>query len=774
MNTPPGGIPGRALAAAILIAGGTTVAIAGERVYDFDGSMSRAVLDSYLSRAVTHAGLCGSSSDPTTATLDDDIRMLKHIGAKFVGRAAFAWHLPRDEEAHFAQVKAAAECVHEADREIILQACVFEIVSTDVGRIRVPAWAFEGLGLPVEQRNFDYRAMLYPDGRRHDHWRKGSSVPDMSRRETRLWFYYRARRYIDCGIEAIHFGQVMIMDDNDPGHRHWLDMLGRVRAYAKRKARRRFVLCDAHTHGEVEDGRLLFDFHSFPMRIREAKGKPQVAYLTAEGAGDIFGRSKGGFAPSGWRCESAPYLVEFDNYGYSGRGGESVGGIWVWGYDEISWFAHQPEGYRNRWLRYAHGWVKEHAPGGHLQMPTRRILAAPVDGNVWMFQGNTRSEACPNGFSVEDTIRDIWAAEDRGEGVAVENVVRRDVYVSGEGGYKTYRIPALAVTAGGTVLAFCEGRKRGPSDEGDIDLLLKRSGDGGRSWSETIVVHEEGKGAPITIGNPCPVVERGGERGGDRIHLLFTRNNKRLFYTGSTDDGASWSTPRELSHILKGFDYPMVRIATGPVHGMQMRSGRLIVPVWVSDRERRNKNRNSTKSRFQSGVIYSDDGGDSWRTGGLVAPVLNRLNECTIIERTDGTLLMNARAHGAGSRALATSADGGETWSKPVLDKALPCPTCQASMVRLDAREVLFLNPASRNRRRNLTLRLSPDDGRTWSHSRVVNAGRAGYSDVAVTRQGTILCLFENGERDYRERISVVEVTRDWLTVGAGGGADGR
>jgi hypothetical protein len=250
--------------------------------------------------------------------------------------------------------------------------------------------------------------MLYAGGKRHDHWRKGSSVPDMSRPETRLWFYYRARRYIDCGIEAIHFGQVMIMDDEDPGRRHWLDMLGRVRAYARAKARRRFVLCDAHTHGEVEDGRLLFDFHSFPMRIREVKGRPQEAMLTAEGAGDIFGRSKGGVSPSGWSCRSAPYLVEFDNYGYSGRGGESVGGIWVWGYDEISWFAHQPEAYRNKWLRYAHDWVKRNAPGGHLQMPTRRIIAAPVDGNVWMFRANTRGPACPKGFNLEETIRDIW------------------------------------------------------------------------------------------------------------------------------------------------------------------------------------------------------------------------------------------------------------------------------------------------------------------------------------------------------------------------------
>ena len=94
-------------------------------------------------------------------------------------------------------------------------------------------------------------------------------------------------------------------------------------------------------------------------------------------------------------------------------------------------------------------------------------------------------------------------------------------------------------------------------------------------------------------------------------------------------------------------------------------------------------------------------------------------------------------------------------------------------MIRLDAREVLFLNPASQNSRRKLKLRLSADDGRTWSHSRVVNEGPAGYSDVAVTREGEILCLFENGERDYRERISVVAVTREWLAAGAGGGAGG-
>ncbi len=399
------------LAAALFLIILAQISAAGQLNYKFDGTISRAVLENYLSRAVTHAGLCSSCSDPTTVTLDDDIRMLTDIGAKFVGRAAFAWELPASEDKHFEQVKIAAAKVHKADYEIILQACIFEIVSTDVEKISIPAWVFKEFDLPVEKRNFNYQAMLYDNHRWYDHWRQGASVPDMSKLETRLWFYYRARRYIDCSIEAIHFGQVMIMDDADPGHRHWIDLLRRIRRYAKKHARRHLVLCDAHTHGEVEEGKLLFDFHSFPLRIMEIRERPQEAMLSIDHLDNIFGRSQGGITPSGWSCTSLPYLVEFDNWGYSGKGGQSIGDIWVWGYDEISWFAHQDEEYRNNWLRYAFEWVKEHDTCGHLQMPTRRILAAPTKGNVRMYCANTRSAACPTGFNVEKTIKEIWREE---------------------------------------------------------------------------------------------------------------------------------------------------------------------------------------------------------------------------------------------------------------------------------------------------------------------------------------------------------------------------
>ena len=370
--------------------------------------MSREVLEGYLSRSVTHAGLCASHPSPATDSFEDDLRMLGEIGAKFVGRAAFVWDLPPNHEQHFDQTRSRAAIVHKKNPSVILQACVFEAVFPGVDRIPVPSWIFKDFDLPIEKRNFRYRDMLYRDGSRVGQWRKVGSVPDMSQLETRLWFYYRACRYLECGMEAIHFGQVMIMNEADPGHAHWIDLLERVRAFAKKKARRHFVLCDAHTHGFVENGKLLFDFHSFPLRIDEGKQKPTQGILARHGAGKIYGKSKGGISPSGWKCESLPYLVEFDNWGYSGRGGESVGGIWVWGYDEMSWFAHQSAKDRGEWLRYAGHWLKQHDPNGFLQIPTRRKLAAPVEGNLRMFQANRKSKACPGGFGLESAIGEMW------------------------------------------------------------------------------------------------------------------------------------------------------------------------------------------------------------------------------------------------------------------------------------------------------------------------------------------------------------------------------
>jgi len=405
--------------AGIMVAAGTAFAEGGAESpaptpargpdYRFGGRISRAVLENYLARAVTQMDLL---HEPELA--DENLRMLRNIGAKFAGRAIYAWGREGNQERRFASARRIAAKIHKADPDMILQGCIFEIVSTEVNGIAMPAWLFEEFGRPVEKRSFRYADMLYPNGLFRNKWGRGRSVPDMSRLETRMWFVYVARRYVDLGVEAIHFGQVRLMDHRDRDHVHWRDMMARVRACAAKRARRRLLICDAHVPkgGIVHDGKLMFDFHSFPLRIAEVPGDGQRGELRMGYLDSLFGRSKGGVTPSGWSCKHLPYLVELDNFGVSRHPGTAADDCFVWGYDEICWFARQSGSYRNDWLRYAWKWVREHDANGFLQMPGSRCLAASPDRRR-QYRANTASPACPDGFNQEQTIRAIWAADRR-------------------------------------------------------------------------------------------------------------------------------------------------------------------------------------------------------------------------------------------------------------------------------------------------------------------------------------------------------------------------
>lgn len=376
-----------------------------DRSYAFDGSMDRVVLESYLSRAVTAMDLLTPRGD-----VDDNIRMLTSVGAKYAGRVVYRWGGEADLPRLLETARANAARVHAADPEMILQAGVFEIVTSQVERLPIPAHVFEAFDVTPEVRNFRYESMLFPSGRFRDHWSPNSSVPDMRQLETRMWFYYAATQYIDIGCEGIHFGQVHLIGAEDEGFTAWWDMLSRVRDYAKAHARRHFVLCDAHTHGVHYQGdKLLFDFHAYPMRIREIPTKPQEGELAVGYIDSIYGKSAGGVTPSGWSCEHLPFIVEFDNWAASGKEGQAIGDWWTWGWDEIDWFAHQPEAYRNEWLRYAWDWVRETDPNGYVQMPASRCLHHPVDGRLSWYHANRPSAAMPDGFNQEDAIRAIWA-----------------------------------------------------------------------------------------------------------------------------------------------------------------------------------------------------------------------------------------------------------------------------------------------------------------------------------------------------------------------------
>ncbi|MBD3181528.1 hypothetical protein GF312_04495 [Candidatus Poribacteria bacterium] len=384
-------------------------ASANKRDYQFDGKISREVLENYLSRSITMMDLLSGVGNP-----DDNIRMLINIGAKYAGRSLYVWGTESRLPKMLPLAREIAVKIHEKDPEMILQAGIYEIVTKDIERIPIPAWVFLEFEMPVEERNFNYQAMIYPDGHGHNHWSKGASIPDMSQLETRMWFYYASASYINVGIEAIHFGQVEIMDNNDQDHKHWRDMLARVRKYASENARRHIVLCDAHvpSGGIVyDDGKLMFDLHSFPLRIEEVEDSPHHGILKMGYLDSIFGRSKGGITPSGWNCDHLPYMVELDNFGSSGKEDQNIGAHWIWGYDEISWFANQSEEYRNKWLKYAWNWIREHDPNGFLEMPGSRCLASPANGRRWYF-ANTASDATPDGFNQEETIKAIWMSDE--------------------------------------------------------------------------------------------------------------------------------------------------------------------------------------------------------------------------------------------------------------------------------------------------------------------------------------------------------------------------
>ena len=346
-----------------------------------------------------------------------------------------------------------------------------------------------------------------------------------------------------------------------------------------------------------------------------------------------------------------------------------------------------------------------------------------------------------------------------------------DVFVAGQDGYHTYRIPALVVTTNGTALAFCEGRKNSRSDTGDIDLLLKRSTDGGKTWGDQQVIWSD---AENTCGNPAPVVDQTTgtiwllmtwNDGADKeaaIGYQKARDTRRVFVTHSADDGLTWTKPQEITSSVKKSDWGWY--ATGPGNGIQLtrgnHQGRLVIPANHSAVGA------SAQMMTRSHVIFSDDHGATWQLGGIED---EKTNESTVVELADGSLLHNMRSyHKTNRRAVATSKDAGATWSPVKLDNALIEPVCQASILRgtwpADGTKsrILFSNPAS-VKRENLTVRVSYDEGATWPVSKVIYAGPAAYSGLTVLPDESIACLFECGKKNSYETISLARFPLDWL-----------
>lgn len=398
----------------LLLAGGDAAADTGDYHFDEKG-ISRKVLENYLERSVTMAFYLVPEKPEGRRVYPhhkDDARFIRNVGAKFIGRAIYRWgdESRLNSQEYWATAQSLVRAIHKSDSDVIFQGCLFEIVTQDVDKVKVPAWVFEDFELPVEDRFFSYKAMLNDNGKFINHWRQGSSVPDVSKVETRLWFYYLAGAYMEIGCEAFHLGQIELMGMNDPKRENWATLLKMIRKRASGHARRNWVLLDAHTPhgGMIKDGVSLIDFNSFPLRIKEVPGKQMEGVLEMHHLDSLYNKSKGGFTPSGWSCDSLPYLVEFDNFGRSRKTNiANLNSHFVWGWDEISWFAQLDEKHRNTWLKYARDWIRRTDPNGHLQMPGCRMLSCPNE-TFGSYRANTKNPSCPVGYSQEETIKKLW------------------------------------------------------------------------------------------------------------------------------------------------------------------------------------------------------------------------------------------------------------------------------------------------------------------------------------------------------------------------------
>lgn len=325
------------------------------------------------------------------------------------------------------------------------------------------------------------------------------------------------------------------------------------------------------------------------------------------------------------------------------------------------------------------------------------------------------------------------------------------LFKKGDDGYACFRIPALVMTNDGSILAFAEARKKSCSDTGDIDLVMKKSTDNGKTWSGLQIIWDDGQNV---CGNPSPVVD---ETTGE-VHLLLTWNSgkdhesqiidgtssgtREVYHLSSKDQGDTWTKPRNITTSVKLPNWTWY--ATGPVHGIQLHAGknkgRLVIPCDHIE---------ATSKKYYSHAIYSDDHGLNWQLGGRTPQ--DQVNECTVVELTNGDLMLNMRNYerkDQQARQVAISTDGGVNWHDQHIDSGLPEPRCQGAILDINRNKkkiLLFANPSHPSKRINMTVSISRDEGKTWKEQISIFKGHSAYSDLVELANGKVLVLFEGG-----------------------------
>ena len=357
-----------------------------------------------------------------------------------------------------------------------------------------------------------------------------------------------------------------------------------------------------------------------------------------------------------------------------------------------------------------------------------------------------------------------------------------DVFPQKMAGIARYRIPGVVVTPKGTVLAYAEARKNNSADWGEIELHLRRSIDGGKTWdAPRQIAHRAARleGNPRkasggdreqTVNNPVAIVDHTT----GAIEFVYCVNYARAFSMRSTDDGLTWSAPVDRTATFEPLraTYDWKVIATGPGHGLQLKSGRLVVPIWLA------YGKVGDHKPSAAATIYSDDHGRTWKAGDIAFPNTGEFgdpNETMITTLADGRVMLVARNVSSANRKLVSlSTDGATGWSTPKFHDQLWEPICMASIVAHPAQPGTQIYsaphtlgrdpagkeiPATKGKRENLSIKLSRDDGKTWPVNKTLEAGPSAYSDLAVLPDGTVLCLYEKNSDIVATRFNLEGLT---------------
>jgi sialidase-1 len=363
---------------------------------------------------------------------------------------------------------------------------------------------------------------------------------------------------------------------------------------------------------------------------------------------------------------------------------------------------------------------------------------------------------------------------------------KTNLFTAGDDGRKLYRIPGIVVTHRGTILTYAEGRRNTGGDWDTIDIVLRRSTDEGATFSPLRVIgqipgaitrnpvaieRKQGQPTDVTYNNPVAIADRNGA-----VHFLFCVEYMRVFYMRSDDDGETFTAPLEITQSLEPLRavYAWRVVATGPGHGIQLKTGRLLVPIWLALGTRGNGHAPSSTA-----TIYSDDHGKTWHGGEIAIPDTPDVpspNETAAVQLSNGSVMLNARVVSPRNRrVIVISRDGAAQWSVPRFQEDLPDPICAAGFLLMIPKRnskavLLFSNPDNLTRedgkkdvskdRKNVTIRVSYDQGATWQVKRALEPGPSGYSDLATLPNHDILCFYESAGKF----LTLARFNLQWIT----------